>query len=69
MNTPMRKKRVYVSSTYEDLKHHREAVVQALRGVHDVECMEDYPAADERPLAKCLRACLKSRRGLCRMGL
>jgi WD40 repeat protein len=51
----MSKKRVYVSSTYEDLKHHREAVVQALRGVVDVECMEDYPAADEFPLAKCLK--------------
>ena len=51
----MGKKRVYISSTYEDLTHHRQAVVQALRGVRDVECMEDYPAGDERPLTKCLK--------------
>jgi WD40 repeat protein len=47
--------RVYISSTYEDLTPHRRAVIEALRGVLDVECMEDYPAADERPLAKCLK--------------
>src|SRR4029434_1224873 len=51
----MRRKRVYVSSTYEDLNSHRAAVLQRLRGVYDVECMEDYPASDERPTDRCLR--------------
>src|SRR4029453_5149114 len=51
----MRRKRVYVSSTYEDLKSHRAAVLQRLRGVYDVECMEDCPASDERPTDRCLR--------------
>jgi tetratricopeptide (TPR) repeat protein len=47
--------RVYVSSTYGDLKEHREKVYRALRKLgHDAIAMEDYVAADERPLAKCL---------------
>jgi Domain of unknown function (DUF4062)/TIR domain len=44
--------RVYLSSTYEDLKDYRAVVVQALRGRgHDVM---DY-VADERPLDTVLR--------------
>lgn len=47
---------IYVSSTYEDLKDHREAVYRALRQLgHDVRAMEDYVASDVRPLDKCLR--------------
>lgn len=51
----MDKKRVYVSSTYKDLIDHRRAVKAALeRAGYDVECMEKYPAFDERPKDKCL---------------
>ncbi|MFZ1643054.1 MAG: DUF4062 domain-containing protein [Candidatus Contendobacter sp.] len=51
----MTKKRVYVSSTYMDLVEHRKAVKAALeRAQFDVECMEKYPAFDERPQDKCL---------------
>ena len=47
--------RIYVSSTFEDLKTHREAVANTLRQMHhDVICMEDYVATDQRPLDKCL---------------
>lgn len=47
--------RIYVSSTYRDLREHREAVYQALRRVgHDVVAMEDYVAADQRPVERCL---------------
>ena len=47
--------RIYVSSTYEDLKPFREAVYHVLRQLqHDVVAMEDYVAADVRPLDKCL---------------
>jgi WD40 repeat protein len=47
---------VYVSSTYRDLKDYRDAVISALRRMkHHVVCMEDYGAADQRPLDKCLR--------------
>jgi hypothetical protein len=48
--------RIYLSSTYADLKEYREAVARTLRKMrHDVVGMEDYVAADERPLDKCLR--------------
>ena len=51
----MTKKRVYVSSTYMDLVEHRAAVKATLeRAQFDVECMEKYPAFDERPQDKCL---------------
>ena len=51
----MSKKKVYVSSTYVDLKDYRLAVKTALeRAQYDVECMEKYPAFDERPKDKCL---------------
>jgi WD40 repeat protein len=46
---------VYLSSTYSDLKTHRSSVIGALRRMkHHVICMEDYGAADNRPLDKCL---------------
>lgn len=46
---------IYVSSTFEDLKEHRDAVYRALRQLgHDVRAMEDYVACDQRPLDKCL---------------
>lgn len=48
--------KIYVSSTYADLKVYREAVhrqVMRLAG-HQVTAMEDYVATDDRPLAKCL---------------
>src|SRR2546421_6807074 len=47
--------KIYLSSTYSDLKACREAVYHALRQMrHDVIAMEDYVAADQRPLDKCL---------------
>jgi tetratricopeptide (TPR) repeat protein len=47
--------RIYVSSTYGDLKDHREHVYRTLRQLgHDVIAMEDYVAADQRPLERCL---------------
>ncbi|HEX8068537.1 MAG TPA: DUF4062 domain-containing protein [Pyrinomonadaceae bacterium] len=47
--------RVYISSTYSDLKEHRAEVYRALRQLrHDVIGMEDYVAADTRPVAVCL---------------
>jgi hypothetical protein len=47
--------RIYVSSTYGDLKEHRERVYRTLRQLnHDVVAMEDYVAADQRPLDRCL---------------
>ena len=47
--------RVYVSSTFADLKDCRAAVNEALRKAgYELVAMEDYPAFDQRPLAKCL---------------
>jgi tetratricopeptide (TPR) repeat protein len=47
--------RIYISSTYGDLREHREQVYRALRELgHDVVAMEHYVATDQRPLAKCL---------------
>jgi hypothetical protein len=47
---------IYLSSTYADLKDHRAAVAATLRKMeHTVVGMEDYVAADVRPLDKCLR--------------
>ncbi|MDX6272042.1 MAG: hypothetical protein QOD28_3265 [Acidobacteriota bacterium] len=47
--------RIYISSTYSDLAECREAVYRALRSMgHDIIAMEDYVAADQRPLDKCL---------------
>jgi len=48
--------KIYLSSTFEDLKDYRRRVYDQLRTLrHDVIAMEDYVAADERPLDKCLR--------------
>lgn len=47
--------RIYISSTYEDLVDYRKAVTDTLRKFqHQVICMEDYVATDQRPLDKCL---------------
>ena len=47
--------KIYISSTYSDLKDHRQAVYAALRGMReDVIAMEDYVAAGRRPLEVCL---------------
>ena len=47
--------KIYVSSTYNDLKDHRKAIYHTLRQMrHDVIAMEDYVATDQRPLEKCL---------------
>jgi hypothetical protein len=47
--------KIYVSSTYSDLHEYREQVYRALRQLgHDVVAMEDYVAADQRPLERCL---------------
>lgn len=47
--------KIYVSSTFSDLKECRAAVYDALRALrHDVIAMEDYVATDQRPLDKCL---------------
>ena len=48
--------KIYVSSTYSDLKDYREAVYGILRKLrHNVIAMEDYVATDERPLQKCVQ--------------
>jgi tetratricopeptide (TPR) repeat protein len=47
--------KIYISSTFSDLKEYRKAVYEALRAMrHDVIAMEDYVAADQRPLDRCL---------------
>jgi hypothetical protein len=47
--------RIYISATYGDLKEYREKVDWALRQLdHYPVAMENYVAADQRPLAKCL---------------
>ena len=47
--------KIYISSTFKDLKAHREAVYKVLRQWgHDAIAMEDYVASDKRPLDKCL---------------
>jgi len=47
---------IYISSTFEDLEYHREAVISALRRLEsDYYAMEDYTASDERPVDKCLK--------------
>ena len=49
--------KVYISSTYGDLKEYREAAYRALRRLgHDAVAMEDYVATGQHPpLAKCLK--------------
>lgn len=47
--------KIYISSTYEDLKDARDSVYRALRQMkHDPRAMEDYLATDQRPLDRCL---------------
>jgi Domain of unknown function (DUF4062) len=47
--------KVYLSSTLEDLREHRETVATSLRSMgHDVLGMEQYTAEDIRPLDRCL---------------
>jgi hypothetical protein len=47
--------KIYLSSTFTDLKACRIAVYHVLRQMkHDVIAMEDYVATDKRPLEKCL---------------
>ncbi len=47
---------IYMSSTYADLRECRERVYRTLRSMrHDVRGMEDYVAADQRPLERCLQ--------------
>ena len=51
----MAKTRVYVSSTFEDLKDYRAKINEGLRRAgYELVAMEDYPAFDQRPLQKCL---------------
>lgn len=46
---------IYLSSTYEDLKDYRRVVFGELRKAgHEVIAMEEYVAADARPVNKCL---------------
>ncbi len=47
--------KIYISSTYQDLKDYREVVYKALRkNRHDVISMEDYVSENQKPLQKCL---------------
>jgi tetratricopeptide (TPR) repeat protein len=48
--------KIYISSTYEDLKEYRHAVYSLLEKMqrHQIVKMENYVAADQRPLDKCL---------------
>jgi hypothetical protein len=47
--------RIFVSSSFEDLREHRAAVIRVLRQlVHEVLAMEDLAAASAAPLAKVL---------------
>ncbi len=47
---------IYLSSTYEDLKEYRHAVVEALRtGGHKVITMKEKAAKDQRLVKMCLR--------------
>jgi len=53
--------KIYLSSTYEDLKDHRRTVFDALRqSGYQVINMEDYVARDERPVEACLKDVAKS---------
>jgi hypothetical protein len=49
-------RKIYVSSTFEDLREHREAVYTQLRKLRlDPVAMEDYVAGEARPLDQCLQ--------------
>lgn len=48
--------RIFISSTYEDLKDYRQAVYVALRRLgHQSIAMEDYVATDQTPLERTLQ--------------
>ena len=48
--------RIYLSSTYEDLKDHRRVAFEMLRKAgYEVVAMEDYVARDKRPVDACLQ--------------
>lgn len=50
------KMKVYVSSTFVDLKEYRAAAIRILRQLgHEVVAMEDYVADSAIPLEKCLK--------------
>lgn len=47
--------RIFVCSTFEDLREHRAAAIRVLRQLgHEVRAMEDMVAASEAPLGKVL---------------
>ena len=47
--------RVYISSTFEDLREERQAVARALRRLgYSAAGMEDYVASPRPPLTRCL---------------
>jgi HAD superfamily phosphoserine phosphatase-like hydrolase len=49
-------KRIFVSSTFEDLKEHRFATIKAIRQLGAVDIsMEHFGARDERPKDECIR--------------
>lgn len=55
MSVDEAKTRVYLSSTFSDLEQHRRLAAEALRDQKfDVIGMENYVAADRRPLEQCL---------------
>jgi len=46
--------KIYISSTYEDLKEQRQAALEVVRSQGQiVVAMEDYPATEQRPVDKC----------------
>ena len=48
--------KIYISSTFIDLEAHRAAAAKVLRQLgHEILAMEDYVAADDRPLSTCLK--------------
>lgn len=47
--------KIYISSTYSDLKKERNAAAEAVRQLeHTAVIMEDYTATEQKPLDKCL---------------
>jgi hypothetical protein len=61
-------KTIYLSSTYEDLKDYRQAVLNALRkSGYSVIAMEDYDATDRRLLRRRWRNSARLSNGPCKM--
>jgi|GEM_PF-1311923 len=47
--------KIYISSTFEDLKDERKKAAQAVRRLeHQAVCMEDYVSESRQPLEKCI---------------